>query len=317
MGGTGFIGGAVVRALSAGPDGDGLRPRLRLLSRRGAGGAETAGVEYFTGDLTGPASLRGCCDGVSTVLHLVSHLGRDPRLCTAVNDHGTRALLAEAERAGTDRIVYMSTASVYGVGPHRGEAEGDLPLAPVSAASASRRRAEEAVRKAGGIVLRPNLVYGRGDRWFVPALARVLGRVPVWPSAPANRLSLIAVDDLARVVDALARSPWPPGLGPVHHVNHPEPLPARTLVRAVCRALGLPLSEEEMSAREHTARIERECPELTRHQRMLLTEDHWCESGRIWERLGLGPGPGFPERFATAAPWYRGQRAEYSGPCMA
>lgn len=69
--------------------------------------------ETFEGDLTNPESLEGCCDGVDTVL---SCAGASMRLDTwgdrlsfsAVDFAGNRNLLAEAQRAGVGRFVYVS-----------------------------------------------------------------------------------------------------------------------------------------------------------------------------------------------------------------
>lgn len=69
--------------------------------------------ETFEGDLTNPESLEGCCDGVDTVL---SCAGASMRLDTwgdrlsfaEVDFAGNRNLLAEAQRAGVGRFIYVS-----------------------------------------------------------------------------------------------------------------------------------------------------------------------------------------------------------------
>ncbi|MCZ4121845.1 NAD-dependent epimerase/dehydratase family protein [Streptomyces sp. H39-S7] len=305
-GGTGFIGSAVLRELLA-PNGSGTPGTdIRVLSRRPLPGwMEAAGVRRAAGDLRDGTTLRGSCDGADTVLHLASYVGRDPDLCTAINDHGTRALLEDAYRAGTNRVVYVSTASVYGPGPHRGSTEAQLTPAPASVASASRRRAEQAVLSGGGIVLRPNLVYGPGDRWFIPTLCRLLRKVPVWPEGGTARTSLIAVQDLARVVSGLAGRTWHQDLDSVYHVNHPRPTVLRALVAELSRNLEVRPPETDLPHAAHRELTARVLPELSAHQHGLLTRDHWYESGRIWQHLGLAPGLGFAAMFAASAPWYR------------
>lgn len=72
-------------------------------------------------------SVRGLCDGVGAVLHLAARIGGTQEECRAVNVEGTRALLAEAERAGVRRIVQLGTAAVYRDGAHRGAVEGSSP----------------------------------------------------------------------------------------------------------------------------------------------------------------------------------------------
>jgi nucleoside-diphosphate-sugar epimerase len=123
-GATGFVGTAVLRELV----GRGLGPRVRVLVRRPAPEWVTgAGVTTWAGDLTDAPGLAGVCTGITTLLHLASQVGGDFERCTAVNEVGTATLLAEARRAGTASVLYLSTCAVYRDGVHRGATvpEGD------------------------------------------------------------------------------------------------------------------------------------------------------------------------------------------------
>ncbi|WP_405115500.1 NAD-dependent epimerase/dehydratase family protein [Micromonospora sp. NBC_01405] len=71
--------------------------------------------------------------------------------------------MAEARRAGIPACVYVSTASVYGRGPHRGITENSVAPSPQSPVSSSRLAAETLIRAAGGTVVHPHLVYPRAD----------------------------------------------------------------------------------------------------------------------------------------------------------
>ncbi|MEE1941971.1 NAD-dependent epimerase/dehydratase family protein [Streptomyces sp. TRM 70361] len=303
-GGTGFIGSAVLRELdrARGRHGTWSAP-IFVMSRKSTGVTDTAGTRHLVGDLANPSTLRDVCSGVGTVIHAASYVGRDPQRCHDVNHAGTRALLDDAHRHGVRRFVYISTASVYGAGPHRGLREDRAQHAPASVASMTRLRAEEEVRGAGGIVLRPHLVYGAGDRWFVPNLARVLRENPTWPSSRPAYSSVIAVEDLARAVVALAFSNRSDDHGEVFHAADPRPLSTERLLTAVCSMLSLP-EPRRVPIAEHRARTRRALPGLSEHQYVLLTEDHWYDAGRLWRRTGLKSGPGFDNRFAACAPWY-------------
>ncbi|MGW7610076.1 NAD-dependent epimerase/dehydratase family protein [Streptomyces sp. NPDC054766] len=304
VGGTGFIGTAVVRQLRSRGRGS-ARPQIRVLSSRTPPETDPADdVRYVRADLTQPETLDGVCTGVTTLLHTASYVGRDPARCEAVNHLGTLALLAEAHRAGVDRIVYVSTTSVYGPGPHRGVRELQQAPAPASPASASRLRAERAVLDAGGLVLRPHLVYGRGDVWVVPTLAGLLARVPGWPAGAMPRSSMVSVDDLARCAVSLACGAKAPTGPDVYHVADPEPVPMDRLLSAMHRVLGLPLPQYGEPAYAHRARTARAMPGLTDHQYALLTRDHWYDCDRVWARTGEHPGPGFEQRFAEYRSWY-------------
>ncbi|MBP2334794.1 NAD-dependent epimerase/dehydratase family protein [Saccharothrix coeruleofusca] len=299
-GGTGFIGGAALRALADSEPGT----NIRVLSRQPLPESlRTGEVLHVHGDLTDPSSLRGVCEGVSTVLHLASHVGRDPELCDVVNRHGTTALLADARRHGVSRVAYMSTTAVYGHGVHRGLTETGVNPLPVSPASRSRLFAEQAVRGFGGIVLRPHLVYGVGDVWFIPTLLRLLNRVPSWIQDGAARVSVVCVDMLGEVLSGLTRIPWRGG--ETYHVSHPRSTSFRSIVRTVCSTLRLDLPSRSLPVAEHREISRGMMPELTDHQHELLASDHWYDSSRIWRKVRQCPGPGFSSRFARAADWYR------------
>ncbi|MBG0854655.1 NAD(P)-dependent oxidoreductase [Streptomyces spinoverrucosus] len=305
-GGTGFIGSHVVpllRTASAAPDG----PALRLLTHHRPGPDATGGgLETAHGDLADPASLHGLCDGVTTVLHLASRIGGTPEECRTVNEEGTRALLAEAARAGVRRIVQLGTAAVYGDGPHRGEREGRITEAPVSPTSATRLAGERLVLAAGGTVVRPYLVYGEGDTWVVPGLARLLRRLPHWVNGADSRLSLISAPVLARALTELALAPHEPTptAGRVLHAAHPEPVTLRELLTTVCGALDLPLPTGEITLDEALHRLDAHGPGA-RRPLALVTVDRWYDSSALWSLLSTDPGAPFMEAFKECAPWYR------------
>ncbi|MGW3031396.1 NAD-dependent epimerase/dehydratase family protein [Streptomyces sp. NPDC001178] len=313
-GATGFIGSRVTGALASG-DGSPPRLALRLLvhrSRPELPGADR--VEVRRGSLSDPASLHGLCDGVDTVLHLAAQIGGGPEQCRAVNDTGTAALLAEAERSGTvRRFVQLGTTAVYRDGAHRGAAEGELPLGPASPTSIARLAGEERVLAAGGLVLRPHLVYGRGDAWVVPAVARFMNRLPHWVDGGRARMSVIGVHDLARVIAALALRPSLPR-GQVLHAARPEPVTGKELFTATARAIGLPLPAGEVSYAEALAWAGTEQDPGWRRCLSLLTVDHWYDSSRLWRLLDAPPERAFADDFAADADWYRARLAGISGP---
>ncbi|WP_422755615.1 NAD-dependent epimerase/dehydratase family protein [Micromonospora sp. WMMD708] len=294
-GATGFIGSAVHRGLTRA----GL-PDIRRMLRADDPTAPADPARDVRGDLTDPASLRGICDGVEVIVHAASYTGADPRRNREVNHLGTCHLLAEAARADVRHVLYVSTAAVYGTGPHQGPAEGVLAPAPVSPTSASRAAAETAVLAHGGSVLRPHLVYGPGDRWVVPTLVTLLGWLPGWIAGGRPRLSMIGVHDLARLVVALVATPAPPAR--VYHANHPEPVTVHAAGEALARHLGTRLPTGDVSAAE-LANLALP-PGLRRRHLDLISMDHWYASDRVWATTGCSPGAAFPDDLARASQWY-------------
>ncbi|WP_033309943.1 NAD-dependent epimerase/dehydratase family protein [Streptomyces iakyrus] len=290
-GASGFVGSRVAATAQRQPD-----VHVRLLSRHAP-----HGPEYVHGDLSTPPSLRGVCADTDVLVHCATQVGGDPETVQVVNDHGTRALVEEAVRAGVRRIVYVSTAGVHGRGPFRGVRPGEAPVAPASPTSRSRAAAERYVLDAGGLVLRPHLVYGEGDRWVIPGLVWLMKELSATLTGCEALQSMIDVDTLGRAVVAAALSPVPGG--GVHHVNHPEPVAVADLLAAVSRELGEPGGGAAVDVATALDRAAGSPPAL--HHLGMLTVDHWFVDDAFWKDLDVSPGEGFAAVFSRAAPWYR------------
>ncbi|MEU9481047.1 NAD(P)-dependent oxidoreductase [Streptomyces sp. NPDC048191] len=302
-GATGFIGSAALAALTGGRPGVRVRALVRRVPERAAGAGP--GVEWVTGDLADPASLRGLCAGAGTLVHLASYIGRDEERCEAVNVAGTGALMAEARRAGVRRVVHLSTAAVYGEGPHHGIGVDETPAVPVSPASRTRLAGERYARRAGAVVLRPGLVLGAGDRWVVPALRELVERVPaVWDGDRAL-LSVVDVGDLGRLIAAVAvgGAVVPSG---TYHASHPEPVRVGDLLTELAAHQVLPARPgADWPWPVCLERLRRAPGRVSERQFALLARDHWYRGEDVWRLSACPPGPGPLHRLPDAAHWYR------------
>jgi nucleoside-diphosphate-sugar epimerase len=111
-GASGSIGSVLVKRLHE--TGRPVRAVVRSLDRA-ANLRRMPDVEIVLGDLTQPDSLRDCAAGCSLVYHCAAKLpGLDWAESYATNVGGTQAILAEAARAGVERLIYTSTIGVYG-----------------------------------------------------------------------------------------------------------------------------------------------------------------------------------------------------------
>ena len=113
-GATGFVGSHVARQLVS------AAQSVRVLVRPHSNLEALAGlhVEYFEGDLRDQESLERAMHGIRRVFHVAA----DYRLWTPrpeeiyeINVEGTRKLLAAAQRARVERIVYTSTVATIAV----------------------------------------------------------------------------------------------------------------------------------------------------------------------------------------------------------
>ncbi|SCK57017.1 NAD(P)-dependent oxidoreductase [Streptomyces sp. WMMB 322] len=309
-GASGFIGSAVLRRLAR------HDVEIRALTRREH--PLPAQVEQVRADLARPETLRGSCSGSRVLIHAASYVGSDEQLATGINDLGTEALMCEARRAGVERIVQLSTTAVYGRGPHRDVAVGDVDPHPGSAASRSRLAGEAHGLRHGAAVLRAGLVTGTGDRWVVPALAELVRRAPGFWRGGQARLSLIGVEDLARLVTLTALRPAAPGEAPervqgIHHAVHPVPVRTRELLETLAQLGVLPRVTQDLTWQECLALMEANPGRISERQLALLAFDHHYATD-LWEACESAPGPGPLAALADAADWYRTRLALTDGP---
>ncbi|TDT35376.1 nucleoside-diphosphate-sugar epimerase [Streptomyces sp. BK208] len=294
-GASGFVGGHVVR------EAERRRADVRLLSHRRP--VPRSAARCVRGDLTDPGTLRGVCDGVDVIVHCAAQIGGTEAANVAVNADGTAALVAEARRAGVRRVVQLSTASVYGRGTYRRQRPEELVRNPGSWTSRTRAAAEDAVLSAGGVVLRPHLVYGAGDTWVGPGMARVLRVLPGTVAGWSARMSMIAVPDLARALVGAAFAPDSALSASVYHAAHPEPVAVCGALRAVAACAGISWPRRDLPVGRARGLLAGD--EILSGVVDLLTTDHLFESDSLWSDLREAPGDPFVTGFRRAEPWYR------------
>jgi nucleoside-diphosphate-sugar epimerase len=235
-GATGFVGQALLdRAAQAGEE-------VRALARRAQ--AERAGVTWVAGDLADKAALARLVDGADAVIHLAGVVNApDPGGFEAGNVAGTLNLVEAALAARVARFVHVSSLSAREPG--------------LSAYGASKRRGEKIVMASplDWTVVRPPAIYGPRDRELLE-LFKVATRGFI-PLPPRGQLSLIHVDDLARLLLALV-----PGGDDVRHKafepddGKPGGWPQASFARAIgwgvgrrIRPLALPAAALRLAAR--------------------------------------------------------------------
>lgn len=274
VGSTGFIGHAVLTKLI------GSGTPCTAVSRN-LMPSPAPGVRMVAADLLDPRSLDAALDGADVVVHAASYTGPDPDQCLQVNEAGTLNLCAAASRHGITQILYVSTVGVYGPGPHRGIGEGEIPPNPVTALSVSRLAAEDIVRAHGGLALRAGFVHGTGDRWLLPGLVRILSTLGAWVDHGQSVLSTINVEDLGRLIAALAIRDLPPELrGGILHAADLEPMAVRCLAETAATELGLTLPTDSLTFTAALARAHQ--IGLTARQVDLVGRDHHYDSRSIW-----------------------------------
>ena len=185
-GGTGVVGtGTVTELLRRGHI-------VVLLSRHAQADSRQweSGVTPFPGDVSDEATIRGAGDGCDVVLHMVGIVDESgASTFQRVNVNGTANLLAESERAGIRRFIFVSS-----LGAPRGE----------SGYHRSKREAEALVRQARGswTICRPGNVYGPGDEQISTILRLVRAPTPLVPKVGSGDQPFQPIwwEDLARAL---------------------------------------------------------------------------------------------------------------------
>lgn len=308
-GASGFIGSKVLRRVLDQNPASGVRAVVR---GRPPEGFDQARLHWFQGDLTRPGTLEGLCEGADVVLHLASRVAGTEHECAAVNADGTAALVEEARRGGVRRIVQLSTAAVYGHGPHRGITVDEVP---------PHRCPRPAVRGCGRSVSsrrREARCCGPGSSPVTatagssPALADLVERVPARWNGGQGLTSMVDADDLARLIARMATLRDEPPAG-VHHASHPVPVRNRDLMAELDRLGILPLATADWTWQQCLDHLRRSPGRVGERQFALLCGDNWQRSDTIWRLAGLDAGPGPLERLTSAAPWYRAYLAGRNG----
>ena len=187
-GGTGFVGQRLIDlAVERGH-------QVHALTRRPQEPRD--GITWVEGDLGSREALEKLVTGTDAVIHVAGVINSpDPAGFEAGNVKGTLTMLAAATAAGTRRFVHVSSLAAREPG--------------LSQYGASKSRSEELVEGSGldWVIVRPPAVYGPGDKETLELFKMARAGVILLP--PKGRISIIHVDDLARLLLLLAERRTP------------------------------------------------------------------------------------------------------------
>jgi UDP-glucose 4-epimerase len=143
-GGAGFIGSHIATALRA--RGDEVRVLDNLTSGKRENLAHLDGVDLRVGDIRSPEQVKAAVEGCEVVFHQaaivsVPYSVEHPDETHAVNIAGTLNVLIAARDAGVRRVVFASSAAIYGDEPTLPKTEAMLP-APISPYGVEKLTAE-------------------------------------------------------------------------------------------------------------------------------------------------------------------------------
>jgi nucleoside-diphosphate-sugar epimerase len=241
-GGSGFIGGALIRRLVA----DRWDVHALVRSEASAQKVTGLGAHAIAGDLADVPSMAVGAQYCEVAFHCAAHLGDwgTREEFERGNVHGTQNALAAARQAGLRRFVHVGTEAALLAGQPLVEVDERAPLRFDSPAlySSTKARAEEAVIEANHngletVVVRPRFVWGPGDTTLLPLLAEAVrsGRF-AWIGGGHHRTSTTHIDNTVQGLMLAAQRGAPGG---VYFVTDGEPVVFRDFITRLLATQGI------------------------------------------------------------------------------
>lgn len=313
-GATGFLGGALARALAR----EGAE--VHALRRRASDphALEDVAVTWHEGDVTVPESLPGALQGAEWVIHAAGKLGAagvPEEVYRRLNVEGTRNVLeaALASRA-RPRVLHLSSPGVLGPTGREPVAE-DAPFAATnpyerSKAAAERVALEYAAKGLPVVIARPGFIYGPGDRHVLGLFKAIQGGRFLYIGGGGHLCQPTYVADaVAGMLACLRRGK----VGGVYHLAGPRPVTFRELGGTIAAALGvrpprgnLPrwLALTAATGLEALARVTGRAPPLSRTGAAFFSEDRVFSWQKAHRELGYAPEHDLATGVPLTVAWY-------------
>jgi nucleoside-diphosphate-sugar epimerase len=247
-GGGGFVGRALVDALVARGD--------RVIVAEPFGAPHRSDVRFEKVDIRETERMSALCAGVTTVFHNASLVHTKHNRIEdvwSVNYAGSQSVLEACRRAGVKKLVYVSTASAVYEGNDIENGDETLPYSQKSQApyADSKIAAERMILEEngkGGVLtcaLRPHVIFGPGDRRFIPAIVNRAKQGSLRLSVGLRNRKLSDFTYVDNLVDALLAADarlveGGPVAGRPYFITNGEPMPFFDFVKEVLRELKLP-----------------------------------------------------------------------------
>ena len=235
IGGSGFIGTWLVEALRR------EAYEVRIIDIEPA---ERFPKLMVKADVRNRAELLEACRGCDLLYNLAAEHRDDVRpreRYHQVNVQGAENTCAVAQELGIDKIIFTSTAAVYGI--PEGEVDERAPLNPFNDYGRTKLAAEEVFRKWADsspqrslAIIRATVVFGPGNRGNVYVLLQQIasGRSVIVGNG-SNRKSMAYVGNVAHFLMHALR--FGPGVHVHNYVDKPD-IDVRDLVSLVNQTLG-------------------------------------------------------------------------------
>jgi nucleoside-diphosphate-sugar epimerase len=310
-GAGGFIGAAICRRLVA----EGARVVGVDVDERAAARVEDAGAEFAGADVTDRGALGRVLDGAELVVHTAAYV-RDwgtMEEFVRVNVGGTANVLDAAEACGAERVLHISSVSVYGY-HHRGEQDEDAHHRTCGIPYIDTKGASDALAlRRGAVVIRPGDVYGpaSGPWTLRPHELAKAGLLAV-PGKGDGIMLPLYIDDLVEAV-ALGLRNGEPGRAyaawdgePVTFGEYFDRIAAMSGARPA-RRLPRPILVAAARISEAVAALRGEPPAFSSRAITFVDRRGTVSTRRIRQELGWEPRVSLDEGLRRTEEWLRAE----------
>ncbi|MEA2054388.1 MAG: SDR family NAD(P)-dependent oxidoreductase [Candidatus Thermoplasmatota archaeon] len=194
-GGSGFIGQYLVKELVE------HGYKVKILTRQSPPKINEASIVH--GDITKPETLIPALEGVDAVFHNAAYAmdwGKKSEIYR-INVEGTLNIAEACRKKGVDRIVFTSSAGVYGFPNSREKITEGSSKKPLNAYQKSKVDAEISLKKYKNLhvsIIRPPLVLGAGAKAAEIILSRLEQKKMVYIGTENNQISIVHPMDVAQ-----------------------------------------------------------------------------------------------------------------------
>lgn len=277
--------------------------------------------DYHIGDITDRSSLKGCCDGIDIVFHLVAKSGNDLptkenfEIFRKINVEGTENIIAEC--TNVKKFIYVSSTAAMGLVKEnpiseKSKCNPELPY------QVSKYEAENLIRKKckdnfPGIIVRPSKVYGVNETNYTYfTLAKLVKKGFFLKIGNGhNYTSNIYVHDFARFLVCLVDNGR---IGETYIVSSDKSIDFIESGKIIADELGIQLRVVKISPYimlmassilERIFTILGRKPVVTRRNIQMTLQDRVYDVSKVKREVGFTPEVSMEEGIRKVIRWYK------------
>ena len=215
-GASGFLGYHLIQKLR-------MSYRLRCLVRSNSKRYDHPNIEYYEIDFLNPVFNKNMFDNIFAVIHLLSIKSSYHPDIFRINIDFTKKLVKAALLHKVKKFVYISSETVQLPGED-------------SYTKSKKRAEEEVIIHNNHLILRPTVIYGKGNKSDIGLLIELVKRLPVVPVIGNGKqlIQPISVEDVIKCINSALLY----DISGIHLIAGKNSLTYRDIVNLILKTLG-------------------------------------------------------------------------------